>query len=363
MSKMNYGVILAGGRGERFWPLSTRKNPKQLLKLTSDKIMLEETIGRLEPLIPMDRIVVVSGVDIEDQILENTEKITKENLLLEPEGKNTCLALALAAVHIQKKDPDAVMIVLSSDHMIKPQEQLTRILKSAAGLASREDKLITIGIVPCRPETGYGYIEMGPKITEISGIKFYDVTRFKEKPERPNAQEYYLDRKHLWNSGMFVWNVKTFLKAVEKYMPSMYDCLLTYRETMTSDDNGESIKSLYRDCDNISVDFAILEKADNVLCLKGDMKWDDVGSWLALQRIYEPNAEKNVILGDVILDSSYENTIVNKTEGDIIVGFGIADLVVVKADKVIMVAHKTRVNDIKKLLSKLEKDDKYSKYL
>jgi mannose-1-phosphate guanylyltransferase len=307
--------------------------------------------------------MIVAGKEIEDQILKNTEKITKDNLLLEPEGKNTCLALALAAIHIQSKDPDGVMIVLSSDHMVKPQEHLARILEAAAGLASREEKLITIGIVPSRPETGYGYIEMGPKVTEISGIKFYDVTRFKEKPERPKAQEYYLDRKHLWNSGMFVWSVKAFLKALVKYMPSMHDCLLTYRDTMGSDDNGEPIRCLYRDCDNISVDFAILEKAENVLCVKGDMKWDDVGSWLALQRIYEPKSDGNVVMGDVILDSSYENTIVNKAEDEIIVGYGITDLVVVKAGKVVMVAHKTQVNDIKELLSKLEKDEKYSQYL
>ncbi len=360
---MNYGVILAGGRGERFWPLSTRKNPKQLLKLTSDKMMLDETVERIEPLIPLDRIIIVAGADIENQILENTQKVTRKNLMLEPEGKNTCLALALAAAHIQKEDPGAVMIVLSSDHLIEPREQLVRLLESASGLAAREEKLITIGVIPSRPETGYGYIEMGPKVTEINGIKFYDVLRFKEKPERPKAQEYYLDRKHLWNSGMFVWSVGTFLKALDKYMPAMSACLKTYLESIETDESEEPLKCLYRDCDTISVDFAILEKADNVLCAKGDMKWDDVGSWLALQRIYNPKADGNVILGEAILDSSYENTIVNRTDDNIIVGFGITDLVVVKAGKVIMVAHKTKVNDIKELLSKLEKDEKYSQYL
>jgi mannose-1-phosphate guanylyltransferase len=360
---MNYGVILAGGRGERFWPLSTRKHPKQLLKLTSDKVMLDETVNRFEGFIPPERIVVVAGAELKEQILKSVPALKPENLLLEPQGKNTCLALAFAAVHLLKRDPDAVMTVLSSDHVIEPAEQLVRILASAAGLASREEKLITIGIIPNRAETGFGYIEMGPKVTEIDGIKFYDVLRFKEKPERPKAQEYYLDRKHLWNSGMFVWSVKTFIKAIEKHMPDMYGCIQTYQDTVEGKEKGEALRCLYRDCDSISVDFAILEKADNVLCVKGDLKWDDVGSWLALQRILNPKFDGNVILGNVMLDSSYENTIVNRSPDDIVVGYGITDLVVVKADNVIMVAHKTKVNDIKELLSKLEHDENYSQYL
>ena len=360
---MNYGIILAGGRGERFWPLSTRKHPKQLLKLTSDKMMLEETVGRFEQFIPTEQILVVAGMDIEEKILKSAAGLKKDNLLLEPQGKNTCLALALAAVHVAEKDPNGVMVVLSSDHLIEPREQLVRLLEAAAGYASREDKLITIGIIPNRPETSFGYIEMGPKITEINGIKFYDVLRFKEKPERPKAQEYYLDRKHLWNSGMFVWSASTFLKALEKYMPDMFSCLQTYKNSRGSGDDPEPLRCLYRDCENISVDFAILEKAENVVCVKGDLKWDDVGSWLALQRIHNTKSDGNVILGDAILEASYENTIVNESQDEIIVGFGVTDLVVVKADKVIMVAHKTRVNDIKELLSKLEKDEKYSQYL
>ena len=361
---MNYGVILAGGRGERFWPLSTRNHPKQLLKLTSDKVMLEETIDRLDGFISLDKILVVAGMDIEALILENVPRLKRENLLLEPQGKNTCLALALASAHIAARDPEGVMIVLSSDHLIEPKEQLLRILEATSGLAAREDRLITIGIIPSRAETGYGYIEMGPKMAEISGIKFYDVLRFKEKPERPKAQEYYLDRRHLWNSGMFVWNVKTFLNALEKYMPGMYACLQTYISTIGSDGkNYEPIKGLYRDCENISVDFAILEKADNVLCVKGDMRWDDVGSWLAMQRIHTPNQQGNVILGNVMMEASYENTIINNDNDELLVGFGISDLVVVKTDKVIMVTHKTRINDIKELLAKLEKDESHNRYL
>lgn len=360
---MNFGVILAGGKGERFWPLSTRERPKQLLKLTSGKTMLEETLERLEGFIPLEQTLLVTGANLKKNILATAKNLTPANLLLEPQGKNTCLALALAAAHISQIDPNGVMIVLSSDHMIQPREQLVKILKVAAEVASREDKLITIGIIPSRAETGYGYIQVGPQAQEIGGIKFHEVVGFKEKPERTKAQEYYLDRKHLWNSGMFVWSVKSFLKALERFMPEMRSCLARYQSSIDSKGNGEAIRCLYNDCESISVDFAILEKADNVLCVKGDIRWDDLGSWLALQRIHPPDRENNIIIGEVLSQDSYESTFVNSGSEGLVVGFGVSDLVVVKTDKIVMVAHKTRVNELKELLSRLDKDEKYQHYL
>ncbi len=360
---MIYGVILAGGKGERFWPLSTKDHPKQLLRLTSDKTMLEETMSRLEGFIPLERTLVVTAAYLEKQILESGCGLKKKNLLLEPIGKNTCLALALAAIHIERLDPEGIMVVLSSDHIIEPKDHLVRILSTAADLAAVENKLITIGIVPARAETGYGYIEMGTKHTEINGIKFHQVIKFKEKPERTKAQEYYLDRKHLWNSGMFVWSVKSFLEALENYMPGMYKCIRTYAGSIDTAGEKSALECLYNDCENISVDFAILEKADNVLCVKGEIIWDDVGSWLALQRVFSPNSEGNVIKGNVVSEASYENTIVNASSNGFVVSFGVSDLVIVRTDNVVMVAHKTKVGDIKELLNKLEQDESLQQYL
>jgi mannose-1-phosphate guanylyltransferase len=360
---MNYGVILAGGKGERFWPLSTRERPKQLLKLASGKTMLEDTLERLEGFIPLERTLLVTGANLEKSILSTVKELTRTNLLLEPQGKNTCLALALAAVHINQLDPNGVMIVLSSDHMIQPKEQLVKILGVASELAAREDKLITIGIIPNRAETGYGYIQVGPQASEIGGIKFHDVVGFKEKPERTKAQEYYLDRKHLWNSGMFVWSVKSFLKALDRFMPEMSACLKKYGSAAGNKQDTEAIKCLYNDCESISVDFAILEKADNVLCVKGDIRWDDLGSWLALQRIHPPDRENNIIIGEVVSQDSYETTIVNASADGLVVGFGVSDLIIVKTDRIVMVAHKTRAAELKELLSKLDKDEKNQQYL
>jgi mannose-1-phosphate guanylyltransferase len=359
---MIYGVILAGGRGERFWPLSRYEHPKQLLKLTSSKTMIEETIDRFEGFISKDKVLIVTGTYLKDKILEAVPSLQKENLLLEPEGKNTCLAIGLAAVHIKAEDPEGVMVVLSSDHLIHPRERLISLLRAGSEVAREGDYLITIGVVPSRAETAYGYIELDEEFALKEGVTIYRVKRFKEKPVPTKAQEYYLDRKHLWNSGMFVWSANAILNAIEKYAPEIHGCLMDYRGRMDGSDAHEARGELYAKCANISIDFAVLEKASNVLTIKGDIKWDDVGSWLAMDRIHERDRSSNVSLGDVVLEDSFENIVVNDADG-VIACLGASDLVIVRTGEIVMVAHKTRVAEVKNLLAKLGDDKKYEKYL
>ncbi len=360
---MIHGVILAGGRGERFWPLSRSEHPKQLLALTSEKkTMIEETIDRLNGFIPEDRIIVVTGQHLKEKILTAVPYLSEKNLLLEPRGRNTCLAIGLAAIHILKEDPEGVMVILSSDHTITPTEKLVSILKSGARVAGEGDHLITIGVVPTRPETAYGYIELGEEFKTVSGISFSGVKQFKEKPSPANAQEYYLDRQHLWNSGMFVWRADSIMKAIEKYMPDMHECLVKYERSIRASGEYDARCKLYHSCADISIDFAVLEKASNVLTVRGDIKWDDVGSWLAMGRIHDFDEDNNVKVGDVHLEGSYENIVVNDAEG-IIVGFGVSDLVIVRTGDIVMVAHKARVNEIKDLLLSMARDENYEKYL
>ncbi|MEE9553339.1 MAG: sugar phosphate nucleotidyltransferase [candidate division Zixibacteria bacterium] len=359
---MIYGVILAGGRGERFWPLSRHEHPKQLLKLTSDKTMIEETIGRLDDFIAREKIIVVTGDHLKDKIKGVVSYLSDDNFLLEPEGKNTCLAIGLAAAHIIKEDPDGVMVVLSSDHLIAPREKLISLLKAGSEMAARGDHLLTIGVVPNRAETAYGYIELGDEFSSIAGIKFYDVKRFKEKPSPVKAQEYYLDRQHLWNSGMFIWRADSILKALEKYEPDIYNCLVDYMSEIDGDNIMAAREKLYCECTSISIDFAIMEKASNVLTMRGDIRWDDIGSWLAMDRIHRSDNENNVAVGDILLDESFENIVVNDAKG-VIVGFGVSDLVIVRTGDIVMVAHKTKVGEIKELLSNLSENEKYEKYL
>jgi mannose-1-phosphate guanylyltransferase len=359
---LNYAVILAGGKGERFWPLSRTEHPKQLLHITSDKTMLQETIDRVKDLIPVERTLVVTGENIKKAILEKVSYLKEENLIVEPEMKNTCLAIGLAAVHLRKIDPSATMVVLSSDHMIQPPEKLLKILKVGIEIATGREYLITLGIIPTRAETAYGYIEFSELYDSMDDILVYQIKEFKEKPNRVVAQQYYYDRRHLWNSGMFIWTVSTILKALEKHMPQMYKEIEIYSKEIGTKNQAEAARKLYRNVENISIDCAVLEKADNSLVIKADLIWDDIGSWLALDRVKQKDRDSNVIMGEVKTINTYETTIVNDSKG-IIATLGVSDLVIVKTDEIVFVAHKTKVQDVKDLLREFAGYKEWEKYL
>ena len=359
---MIHGVILAGGKGERFWPLSRAEHPKQLLRLISSKTMLQETIDRVLPLISSERILVVTSEDIVAPILDEITMLGPENILAEPFGRDTCLAIGLAAVHLQKTDPDAVMVVLSADHIIQPAEKLLEIVSIGAQIAQDEDKLITIGINPTRAETNYGYVKMGEPYKVFGGIAVYQVEAFTEKPKPLVASEYYYGHKHLWNSGMFIWSAKTILKAIKSCQPDTAAALEEYAVLIGTENEKEALKILYGKSDPISIDFAILESAENVLTIRGDIIWDDVGSWNALERYKTKDQDNNVVIGDARLSNTYETAIYNDTDG-IIVSLGVSDLVIVKTNDIVLVAHKTQVNDVKKIIAELSQDDSMKKYL
>ncbi len=359
---MNYAVILAGGKGERFWPLSRIQRPKQLLQITSQKTMLQETVDRIKDFIPVERTLVISGENIKKAILEQVNYLKEENLIVEPAMRNTCAAIGLAAVHLRKKDPEAIMVVLSSDHMIQPENKLRKILEVGTKLAGEGDHLITIGITPTRAETGYGYIEFSELYQTFDDIIVYQIKEFKEKPDRLLAQKYYYDRKHLWNSGMFIWSVSTILNALKKHMPQTYEKLESYSKHIETENEERAKSELYQQLENISVDFAVLEKAKNALVIKADLLWDDIGSWLALDRIKQKDRDHNLIIGDVRAINTYESIIVNES-GGIIATLGVSDLVIVKSKDIVFVAHKTKVQDVKELLSEFAQDKELEKYL
>lgn len=359
---MIYGVIMAGGKGERFWPLSRLERPKQFLRLTSDKSMIEETIERVSPLIPNENVRIVAGQTMTDQILKLASFIKPENMITEPFGRNTCLTCALAAWHLYHDDPKAVMIVLSTDHLIRPAEQLLNLLKAGAKIASVEDCLITLGVVPTRPETGYGYIKLGELYRAQDGVNAYQVSGFTEKPKLVVAQEYYHSRTYLWNSGMFIWSARVFIDSVRKYQPEMGAMLDEYAAKIETDQEESARQELYDSAKSISVDYAIMEKADNVLTIKADIVWDDIGSWMAVERINAKDGENNVLIGETALMDTFETTVYNDEEG-IIACVGVSDLVIVRSANITLVAHKTKVSEIKELLAKLAKDDDKKKYL
>lgn len=359
---MIHAAILAGGKGERFWPLSRLHHPKQLLKIGGDKSMLEATLERIEDFIPISRTVVITGAEFKEGILAAVPYLKAENLLIEPEGKNTCLAVGLAAAYLKHKDPQAVLVVLPSDHLIEPKEKLRHVLEIGCAVAQQGDYLITLGIPPTRPETGYGYIELGEQFATQDGLNVFRIKQFKEKPSRTVAQQYYLDRQHLWNSGMFIWTARSILSAIKHCTPSLYRNLELFYPHLGTPQEAEELKRLYTSSESISIDFAVLEKASNVLTIKTDLHWDDVGSWLALERIKSKDRDHNVTLGETLSLGSYECTLVNEGEG-IIVALGVSDLVVVKTENIVFVAHKTKVSDLKEVLQKLGQEPNLRQYL
>jgi mannose-1-phosphate guanylyltransferase len=359
---LNYAVILAGGRGERFWPLSRTQHPKQLLHLISKKTMLQETIDRIKGFIPVERTKVVTGENIRKAILKQVDYLKEENLIVEPAMKNTCVAVGVAAIHLQKTDPDATMVVLSSDHVIRPREKLLKVLEVGTKLAAEGEYLITVGITPTRAETAYGYIQFADLHESFDDVPVYGIKEFKEKPSRIVAQQYYYDRKHLWNSGMFIWSVSTILTALKRFMPEMYAELNDYSKHVGMGNEDAAKEELYQHVESISIDFAVLEKAENALVIKGDMIWDDVGSWLALDRIKEKDKGHNVIVGMGRAMNTFETTIVNDSDG-IIAALGVSDLVIVKTDDIVFVAHKTKVQDVRELLAEFGRDKELEKYL
>jgi len=340
---------MAGGRGERFWPLSRGNRPKQLLALNSDRPLLVETIDRVSDLVPLERTYIVTGQSLKDPILECVPELSEHNLITEPMGRNTAMAIGVAAAEIGARDPDGVMLVLSADHRIEPESRLREILAFGAELAGEENRLVTIGINPSRAETGYGYIETGEVVARQGGLEALSVMGFKEKPEPRQAQVYYYGKKHLWNAGMFVWSVRSIWRALEQFCPVHYEALSACRSNP-----GDLACRLvgYKAVPDISIDFAVLEKADNVVTIKADLVWDDVGSWLALDRLRTRNHEGNVQIGEALCMETAETIVLNDAEG-LIATLGVSDLVVVRSGPVTLVAHKSKLSQIRSLVQQV----------
>ncbi len=353
---MEYAIILAGGRGERFWPISRKDNPKQLLSIFTAKTLLEETIDRAKLLVESDRIKIVASNDIKKRIQRKLPWITDDYFIVEPYGRNTAAAIGLAAKMLVENDPEALMYVLPSDHIIKDTERFLCALLTAKELAEDEDeRLVLVGIKPTRPETGYGYIELEPLVhNNIKCSMCYRVVTFKEKPSRPLAQEFILDKKHYWNSGMFIWKAKTILNYIKELMPELYSVLSQY--------GTGKFKRAYKELKSVSIDYGILEKAGKVFVVLGDFFWDDIGSWSSLERIMEKDSNDNVKIGSALTLECHNSTIINDGKGLIAI-YGVSDLVIAKSKNRVIVLHKSKIDDIRNLVERLKEDRKWLRFL
>lgn len=341
-------VIMAGGRGERFWPKSRTSRPKQFLSLTSDgETMIQKTVKRLLPLVDINDIYIVTNSAYTPLVREQLPDIPEENILAEPAARNTAPCIAFAAAVINQKYDDAVMLVLPSDHLIANETLYIDTLKKAVSVAEQGENLVTIGITPAYAETGYGYINFGEEKNNA-----YVVERFVEKPDLQTAEKYLESGRYLWNSGMFIWKISSILRNIENLMPDIYEGAVKIGKSFGTDSFNDVLVREFTAFRSESVDFGIMEKADNIYTIPASFGWDDVGSWLAVERINETDEDKNYIDGSVISENTHHATICGGKR--LIATVGIDDIIIVDTDDALLVCSKNSTQDVKKIIARLK---------
>lgn len=363
-------VIMAGGRGERFWPLSRRARPKQLLTLDGGRSLIQQAVTRVLPLTGPERVLIVTGQEYAETIRSQLPELPASSVLVEPAGKNTAACVGLATVHLQRAGgpwgDDPIMMVLPADHVVRDAEAFRRVMRAAAHCA-REHPLVTVGIWPTRAETGYGYIEMGERMGLALGYDVYRVDRFVEKPDVAQARRYVASGRHLWNSGMFVWRMHEIRRAIAEHLPALHEGLERMARAWGTPEHGDVAARAFASLEPVSIDYGILERAREIVVLPADFGWDDAGSWPALERLFSPDEDGNVVRGGrhVGIDTSQCIVYVNgepSRDADrpgaparprLVATLGVRDLVIVETEDVTLVCAKEQAQDIKRLLAKL----------
>jgi mannose-1-phosphate guanylyltransferase len=357
---MIYGVIMAGGSGTRFWPESRKCKPKQLLNIMGERTMIRATVRRILAKIPFERITVVTAAPHADEIRSQLPELSNDMIVIEPEGRNTAPCIALAAYKLNKIDPDGVMVVLPADHVIGKEEEFREALRIASEAASLGNHLITFGVVPNRPETGYGYIKLGPAQIEVGGETLFKVERFVEKPNHSTAQEYVASGNYLWNSGMFVWTIKSIIKAFEEHLPAISSEMERISPALNTPDEAAAIAETYAKMESISIDYGIMEKANNVLTIPVNVEWNDVGSWASLEDVWERDRCGNATKGKVMFVDAAGCVVSSPRKLTALIG--VEDLIVVDTPDALMICRKDKAQDVRKL-QELLKDNGYEDLL
>ena len=343
-------LIMAGGRGERFWPRSRKSCPKQFLSLTGDgKTMIQLTVERILPLVDMEDIYVVTNREYRELVRTQLPELPEENILCENVGRNTAPCIGLGAVHIAKKYEEALMVVLPSDHLIKYNSIFLRTLEEACAVAEEGDNLVTIGITPDYPETGYGYIRFLPGDSRGQAFR---VERFVEKPDLETAKSYLATEQYLWNSGMFIWKVSTILNELHRSMPDVAEGLDRIAAAVGTDDEQTVQDREYTDFRSESIDYGVMEKAENIYTLPGSFGWNDVGSWLAVDKIRPADEFGNVVDGNCITVETHRCVIQGREK--LIAAVGLEDMVIVDTEDALLVCDKKDAGSIKKVLENLK---------
>jgi mannose-1-phosphate guanylyltransferase len=360
--KHHYAIIMAGGVGTRFWPMSTTQHPKQFLDiLGTGETLLQQTYNRLSKVCPIENVYVVTSHAYEDLVAEQLPGLLKENILCEPARKNTAPCIAYASYKIQKRDARAITVVAPSDHLVKKEDTFVKAIKSCFEKAESEDCLITLGIKPTRPDTGYGYIQFIKSDVEEKDRRINKVKTFTEKPDNEMANFFMESGDFLWNSGIFIWSTKSIIKAIEKYDPELANVFKEGMDDYNTPREAQFVNRAYATCKNISIDYSVMEKADNVYVRSSIFGWSDLGTWGSLYAHIDKDENKNAVVGKNIITYDCNNCIVQVPNDKLVVLQGLEGFIVVESEGVLMICKKQDEQQIRNFVNdvKVKKGEKY----
>lgn len=354
-------VIMAGGRGERLWPRSTRATPKYLLKFGGRKEMLAEAVDRLKSLVSLEKIFIVTSEENAYPIKKLFPQFPLTNIITEPFSRNTAAGMGLAAIFVKRRFPEAVIAIFPSDHVINERRRFAETIRFGAFWAEREKALVIVGLKPDRPETGYGYIELGGRIGGKNRLAIHRVKRFVEKPDLKKAKGFVFSGRYLWNAGMFIFKVEEILKAFKLFMPELHKSLLKIEAHLDKPDEKKVINRVYKGLKSISIDYGVMEKAGERLVVAADFFWNDVGSWISLEELYGRDKKGNISLGDTLpIDTTGSILVSNK---GLITAIGLKNIVVVSTPEATLVFPKDKAQEVKRVVEALRQKKSLHKYL
>ena len=369
-AKDRFVIIMAGGKGERFWPVSREKTPKQLISMLGKQSFLQQAVAHVAPLVPMENILVITNAVQAPEVRRQLPRLPAENVVAEPMGRDTCAAVTLGAALVGARSTTGVMAVLPADHVIPHEKPFQQVLGDAFDVATRGQVILTIGIKPTEPATGYGYIRVGEPLPAPAGVKryktaFFKAEQFVEKPNHEKALEYLTSGHYRWNAGMFLWSFVTITEALQNHQPDMYEaCQRWFKAAASPAKLAKVLAREYPEIRKVSVDYALMEKAHNVVVADGAFAWDDLGSWTALARHLQPDAEGNCVAADFIHVDAARNIIFDaRSPGRRapIAVVGLHDAILVQTDDATLLAHKSQAQKIKELVKKLGADPRFKK--
>lgn len=342
-------VIMAGGIGSRFWPRSKEKKPKQLLRIFGEHTMIQDTVRRLDGLVKPENILVITNKVQKPRVKAQLPQIPEINIIDEPFGKNTAACIGLASILVKAKNPEAVTVILPSDHLIKEHDEFRKCLLNAAEYANKSKGLVTIGITPTRPETGYGYIQFDDDEIEQN---IYKVLTFAEKPNLATARQFVESGDFLWNAGIFVWRVDVILEEIKNYLPDLHEGLLKLEQFIGKPDFEEQLTNVYGQLKSISIDYGVMEKSRRVYLTKADFYWNDVGSWEAVYEVAEKNEDGNAIAGESYTLNTFDSYIFAPKK--FVATIGVSNLIVIDTEEALLICHRNNAQDVREIVDYLK---------